>query len=141
MCYALKYGTWIVKEPKMDAVNVLVAGGFPPMVAMVLASRGIDSEQKARQYLACDTVLPDPYMLKDMALAATRIALALDRGEKIAVFGDYDADGIMSTVILYKTLSNLGADVSFYIPDRENEGYGLNYDALQLLKENGTMEG
>ena len=134
----MKYGTWIVKDPKMDAVNVLVAGGFAPMVAMVLAARGIDSEQKAKQYLACDATLPDVYLLKDMALAATRIALALDRGEKIAVFGDYDVDGITATCMLTDFLRSCGADCVPYIPGRLEEGYGLNPIAIDQLHKEGV---
>ena len=134
----MKYGTWVVKEPKMDAVNVLVAGGFPPMVAMVLASRGIDSEQKAKQYLACDTTLPEPYMLRDMALAAGRIALALDKREKIAVFGDYDVDGITATCMLTDFLRSCGADCVPYIPGRLEEGYGLNPIAIDQLHKEGV---
>ncbi len=138
MCYALKYGTWIVKEPKMDAVNVLVAGGFPPMVAMILASRGIDTVQKAGHYLGCDVTLPDAYMLKDMALAAGRIALALDRGEKIAVFGDYDVDGITATCMLTDFLRSCGAECVPYIPGRLEEGYGLNPIAVHQLHNEGV---
>lgn len=134
----MKYGTWIVKEPKMDAVNGLVAKGYAPMVAMVLAARGIDSEAKAREYLACDAGLTDPYMLKDMALAAGRIGLALTKGEKIAVFGDYDVDGITATCLLTDFLRSQGASCVPYIPGRLEEGYGLNPIAIRQLHKEGV---
>ena len=80
MCYTLKYGVWNWKEPEMDAVNALVAGGYAPLVAMVLASRGLTTPQKASQFLSCDAPLPDPMRMRDMALAANRLQLAIDRG-------------------------------------------------------------
>ncbi len=134
----MKYGIWNVKEPKMEAVNSLVSGGYAPLVAMVLASRGIDTAQKAQNYLSCDTKLIDPYLLKDMALAAGRVALALDRGEKIAVFGDYDVDGITATCLLTDFLRSRGGQCVPYIPGRLEEGYGLNPIAINQLHNEGV---
>ena len=73
MCYALKYGIWNLKEPKMDAVNALVSGGFAPLTAMVLAARGMEDPKKAKAFLDCGCDLPDPYRMRDMDLAAGRL--------------------------------------------------------------------
>ena len=138
MCYALKYGIWNVKEPKIDGVNDLVAGGFAPLAAMVLSSRGMENSRKAQSYLACDVPLTDPYRMQDMALAAGRLALALDRGEKIAVFGDYDVDGITATCLLTDFIRSQGGDCVPYIPGRLEEGYGLNPIAIRQLHGEGV---
>ncbi len=137
MCYALKYGIWNAGEPKMEAVNALVGGGFAPLSAMVLAARGIHTPDQAHKYLDCNATLPDPYLLTDMDLAAGRVALALERGEKIAVFGDYDVDGITATCLLTDYLRRLGADCTPYIPGRLEEGYGLNPIAIHQLHGQG----
>ena len=97
MCYTLKYGIWKWNEPGAESVNGLVSGGYPPLVAMVLASRGINTPEEAREYLACDKQLADPFRLRDMDKAAARVAKALAGKEKICVFGDYDVDGITAT--------------------------------------------
>ena len=86
MCYALKYGIWKTSTPTPDAVNSLVRGGYAPLAAMVLASRRIETADAANAYLACDCNLCDPYLMRDMALAAGRVGLAMANGEKIAVF-------------------------------------------------------
>ncbi len=80
-----------------------------------------------------------PFELKDMDRAVDRINEAIDSGEKITVYGDYDADGVTATVILYSYLEAMGADVGYYIPSRESEGYGLNSDAIQSLADDGTQ--
>ena len=133
MCVAVKYGIWNVNEPEVGAVNALVNGGFSPLTAMVLASRGLCDPQKAHDYLDCDAPLCDPFAMKDMAKAAGRVGLAMTRGEKIAVFGDYDVDGITATCLLTAFLRSFGADVVSYIPGRLEEGYGLNAIAIRQL--------
>ena len=138
MCIALKYGVWNVSNPEMNAVNALVAGGFSPLTAMVLASRGMKGPRDAAAYLDCSAPLPDPFLMTDMALAAGRVGLAMSRGEKIAVFGDYDVDGITATCLLTSFLRSHGADVVSYIPGRLEEGYGLNLIALHQLCEEGV---
>ena len=138
MCYALKYGIWNVKEPKMEAVNTLVGSGYAPLAAMVLAARGKSTPQQAEEYLTCQTPLIDPYRMKDMSLAAGRLALAIDRGEKIAVFGDYDVDGITATCLLTDFIRSMGASCIPYIPGRLEEGYGLNPIAIRQLHGEGV---
>ena len=138
MCFALKYGIWNVSQPNAAAVNTLVSAGYKPLTAMILASRGIGSAQAAHSYLSCDCALTDPYRLKDMAVAVGRIALAMEKGETIAVFGDYDVDGITATCLLTDYLRSTGARVIPYIPGRLEEGYGLNPIAIHQLKEDGV---
>ena len=138
MCIALKYGIWNVAQPESEPVNDLVRGGYPPLVAMILASRGIRDVRQAHSYLDCAAQLPDPFLMKDMDLAAGRVGLAMARGEKIAIFGDYDVDGITATCLLTDLLRHLGADCVSYIPGRLEEGYGLNPLALHALAEQGV---
>jgi len=133
MWNALKYGIWNVATPGVDAVNALVRNGFAPLPAMVLAARGLHNQQDADAYLDCNAPLLDPFLLTDMDLAADRVALAMDRGEKIAVFGDYDVDGITATCLLTEFLRDHGCDCVPYIPGRLEEGYGLNPIAINYL--------
>ena len=134
----MKYGVWNVSNPEMGAVNALVTGGYAPLTAMVLAARGIRNPSEAHTRLDCACHMPDPFLMKDMDLAANRVRLALSRGEKIAVFGDYDVDGITSTCLLTHFLRRMGADVVSYIPGRLEEGYGLNPIAIHQLHGEGV---
>ena len=134
----MKYGIWNVTQPDMSAVNALVGCGYAPLTAMVLASRGLSTPQDAARYLDCNVDLIDPFCMTDMDLAAGRVGLAMSRGEKIAVFGDYDVDGITATCLLTDFLRRHGADVVSYIPGRLEEGYGLNPIALRQLCGEGV---
>ena len=138
MCYALKYGIWNVSQPAMESVNALVSGGYAPLAAMVLASRGMHSPKQADDYLDCNAPLIDPFRMTDMDLAQRRVQLAMERGEKIAVFGDYDVDGITATCLLTEFLRAKGVDCVPYIPGRLEEGYGLNPIAIHQLKAEGV---
>ena len=120
-------------QPEPDAVNALVRGGYAPLAAMVLAARGMDGKESADRYLDCNAPLLDPFLMTDMALAAGRVALAMERGEKIAVFGDYDVDGITATCLLTDFIRRQGCDCVPYIPGRLEEGYGLNPIAIDYL--------
>ena len=110
MCIALKYGIWNTQPLEAGAVNALVSGGYPPLPAMVLASRGLTDPQKAAAYLCCDAELYDPFLMTDMDKAVARVQRAIDRGEKIAVFGDYDVDGITSSCMLTDFLRRRGGN-------------------------------
>ena len=134
----LKYGIWNATEPDAYAVNALVGGGYSPLASMVLASRGLKNPAEAGKYLDCDCPLPDPFLLTDMDLAAGRVGAAMLRGEKIAVFGDYDVDGITATCLLTDFLRKNGAECVSYIPGRLEEGYGLNPIALRQLHSEGV---
>ena len=138
MCIALKYGIWNVSNPNPNAVNALVNAGYSPLTAMILSSRGMDDANIVRKHLSSDTPLLDPFLMTDMDLAAGRVGLAMTRGEKIAVFGDYDVDGITSTCLLTDFLRRNGADCISYIPGRLEEGYGLNPIAIRYLYQQGV---
>ena len=138
MCIEVKYGIWNVTQPNTSAVNALVSGGYSPLTAMVLAARGLSDPKAAAAYLDCNMALPDPFLMTDMDLAVGRVSLALSRGEKIAVFGDYDVDGITSTCLLTDFLRKQGADCVPYIPGRLEEGYGLNPIAINQLHQAGV---
>ena len=112
--------------------------GVPFFLAMLMNIRGLDDAAHLREFLGEGEPLSDPFLLKDMDKAAARITCAVDNMEKIAVYGDYDADGVTSTAMLYSYLETRGADVIFYIPQREGEGYGMNMGAVEYLKKQGV---
>ncbi|HEX5106250.1 MAG TPA: single-stranded-DNA-specific exonuclease RecJ [Pirellulaceae bacterium] len=113
--------------------------GLPPIVAQLLLSRGVYEPESARTFLDCKlTGLRDPEELPGASAAADRIHAAVRERRKIVVYGDYDADGMTGTAILLSCLKLLGAEVSYYVPNRLEEGYGLNCDALRSLAERGA---
>jgi len=134
----LKYGIWNVSQPAAESVNALSGYGYKPLTAMVLASRGITGKKDAREYLSCDVPLSDPFRMTDMDLAAGRVAVAIENDETIAVFGDYDVDGITATCLLTDFLRSCGARCISYIPGRLEEGYGLNPMAIHQLHSEGV---
>ncbi len=134
----MKYGIWNVSKPDMESVNALTRSGYSPLTAMVLSARGIHTPKQAQAYLDLQAPLHDPFLMKDMAKAVKRVALALERGEKIAVFGDYDVDGITATSLLTHFLRSLGGQCVPYIPGRLEEGYGLNPIAIEQLSGEGV---
>ena len=138
MWVVLKYGIWNCGEPGAQAVNALVSGGFSPLTAMVLAGRGMADPQQARQALRCDGPLPDARLMTDMDKAVNRVRQAMAEHQRIAVFGDYDVDGITATCLLTDFLKKQGADCLCYIPGRLEEGYGLNPLALRQLHGQGV---
>lgn len=135
---AVKYGTWNVSNLNQKAVETLCQGGFSPLTARVLCARGYTDPEKTRQFLSASEPLPDPMLMQDMPQAVERLRQALIRGEHIAVFGDYDVDGITATCLLTEFLRSQGGRVSSYIPGRIEEGYGLNEAAIEGLKAQGV---
>lgn len=112
--------------------------GRPELVCRILAARGYTSGDEVEALLSEDAGLDDPFLLADMDRAAARIRAALDNGERICVYGDYDCDGITATSLLTGYLQAEGADVIYYLPQREKEGYGLNISAVDMLKSRGV---
>lgn len=110
---------------------------IPPILAALLLVRGMDTPEKMRDFLSPGG-LSDPYLMKDMDRAAQRIRRAIEGFEHIAVYGDYDADGVTATAMLYTYLQEKGANVSFYIPQRDSEGYGMNMAAVDTLSREGV---
>ena len=129
---------WVVSRCDRDAAATIAENcGVEPFAAFLLCSRGMTDEFEIERFLY-DTDLIDPYTLPDMEKAAQRVNQALENGERITVFGDYDCDGVTSTALLYSYLCSRGANVDYYIPDRAAEGYGMNTGAIDLLKSRGT---
>ncbi|MBI4767613.1 MAG: single-stranded-DNA-specific exonuclease RecJ [Deltaproteobacteria bacterium] len=121
------------------AGSLAQALNLPSLVAQLLLNRGLDSPDQARDFLAPALLhLPDPALMKDMDKAVNRILKAIQRKERIAVFGDYDADGVTATAILLQFLTPFFPDILFYIPHRVREGYGLSIPGLRGLKEQGV---
>ena len=127
---------WILPEP-LRAQPGLEA--FSPVFRQILHGRGVTRESQLAPWLDTDLERsPDPFLLKDMAIACDLIAEAVRQGQRIAVYGDYDADGVTATVTLTRGLRAIGADVITYIPNRFTEGYGLNLEALNELAARGA---
>ncbi|MBE7435270.1 MAG: single-stranded-DNA-specific exonuclease RecJ [Anaerolineales bacterium] len=120
-----------------EADSALAA--FPPLLRQVLYNRGFADDPSARAFLRGEpNINTDPFQLTDMRAAVERIRFAVQTNEPIAIYGDYDVDGVTATALLVEALKNLGADVRGYIPNRFDEGYGLNNSALDELKSDGV---
>src|SRR5512143_4013094 len=131
--------TWVVQPPRAEAEALARALDIPPAIARVLVNRKITTEEAAREFLFGDlNKLHDPYLMKGMAEAVARIGQALERREKILIFGDYDVDGVLSTVMLKKALTTLGADVEYFIPERLTDGYGIKDEHVRIAVERGA---
>ena len=128
----------LVRFDKAAAASLAAELKLPRLTADLLVSRGIDSAEKARAFLVGEDGFSDPMEYADMAKAVERIGRAINEGERICVYGDYDCDGVTATVLLYSYFEDCGADVLYYIPDRYSEGYGLNKKAIDRLKKAGV---
>ncbi|GAX91461.1 single-stranded-DNA-specific exonuclease RecJ [Effusibacillus lacus] len=130
---------WLLMETDEQIVRQLAADlQIPPVIAGMLVRRGVTDREAAKRFLEPDkSHFYDPFLMKDMAKAVSRIRRAMVNNEHIMVYGDYDADGATSTSVMYLALKKLGAQVAYYIPDRFEEGYGLNGPALVQAKERG----
>ncbi len=129
---------WVV-APKITPQAAEALAAFPPVLQQILFNRGLGTDADARAFLrAQPNFNNDPFQMIGMQAAVDRIRFALDHHEPIAVYGDYDVDGVTATALLVEALQKLGADVRGYIPNRFDEGYGLNKDALDSLKADGV---
>ena len=128
---------WVLRR-KPSAVFMEQFPDLDPILAQVLYARKIEAPEQMRGFLAADQPLADPMLLADMDKAVARLRQALDAGESIVVYGDFDVDGISATTLLTTALRSLGGEVSAYIPDRFSESYGLNKTALAKLHEQGA---
>ena len=129
---------WVVQPPiTPQAENDLAK--FPPILRQILFNRGICSDVEARSFLKAEpNADTNPLQLTGMQATVDRIHFALEHNEPIAIYGDYDVDGVTATALLVQALEGLGANVRGYIPNRFDEGYGLNKDALDSLKADGV---
>ena len=129
----------VAKVNKERAIAMANSLEIPPLLAMMLDIRGITKEENVINFLQENKEFSDPFLMKDMDKAVERITTAVENGEKICVYGDYDADGVTSTSLLYSYLrDSLGADVMFYIPTRTGEGYGMNKGAVDKIHSLGV---
>lgn len=129
----------VAKVNKERAIAMANKLEIPPLLAMMLDIRGITKEEDVINFLQENKEFSDPFLMKDMDKAVERITTAVENGEKICVYGDYDADGVTSTSLLYSYLrDSLGADVMFYIPTRTGEGYGMNKSAVDKIHSLGV---
>ncbi len=132
---------WVIHhEVDEEDVEALVEElGIPHVLSRILLKRGVDNFEKARLYFRPTLEqLHDPFLMKDMDVATERLHVALEKGENIQVYGDYDVDGVSGCTLLYLVLSRMvGSKVSYYIPDRISEGYGLSKEAIRESAEKG----
>jgi single-stranded-DNA-specific exonuclease len=131
---------WHIRPHDRAAVSSLErAAGVPSIVAALLTARGITAAEQVKSFLAGTMAdLRDPELLPGISAAADRILAAARAGRKIVVYGDYDADGMCATAILMGCLEAIDAQASWYVPDRLEEGYGLNSGALESLAAAGA---
>lgn len=130
---------WIVGTPDREKAKLLAEEcDIDPFAALIAVGRGIDDAGELELLLCDEPILCDPLELADIKIAAECINQAIEKGEKIAVFGDYDCDGVVATSLLYDYLVSRNADVVPYIPDRVSEGYGMNCAAVDKLKSQGV---
>ncbi len=126
-------------QPKIPRDIDLALSLYPPFLRQLLYNRGIMDAQSAASFIAGEVNFPtDPLLLKDMHITVDRLHLAVTNGEHIAIYGDYDADGVTAAALMYEFLSSVGVAPRVYIPNRYDEGYGLNEDAIQTLAEEGV---
>ena len=134
---------WVLKggseEIRVKAKEIQREFGLEGASANILAVRGYDTKEKVQTFLGKEnTLMHNPFLMKDMDKAVKRILSAVESGEGITVYGDYDVDGVSAVSVLYLYLKSIGACVNYYIPSRAGEGYGINKSALDMLKERGT---
>jgi len=135
----MKYSNWNIGEFDRDTAVKFCRDGVNPLVSVLLVARGVTDIETVQSMVGDEhSFLHDPYLMADMDKAVSRIKSAVETGERIAVFGDYDVDGMTSTVVLVLWLQSQNASYDYYIPSRsENDGYGLNSSALDKMKADG----
>lgn len=130
---------WVVGTPDREKAKILAEEcNIDPFAALIAVGRGIDNEGELELMMSEEPVLCDPLELADIKFAADYINAEIEKGTKIAIFGDYDCDGVVATSILYDYLVSRNADVVAYIPDRVDEGYGMNCSAIDKLAAKGV---
>ena len=133
------YRKWKVKETSPEQVIRLCGElGVDSLLAKVLLARGVSTKARATTKYLETVPLSDPFLMKDMDKAVARIQAAVENEEKIVIYGDYDVDGVCATATLFSYLESIGANVFYKLPNRENEGYGLNSRVLKKFKEKGV---
>jgi single-stranded-DNA-specific exonuclease len=128
---------WLTAAPIPGDVDAALAE-YPPIFRQVLYNRGVMDGDSAQAYLRGEIQHDDPFQLLGMGVAVERLLWAVDHQERVIVYGDYDVDGVSATALMVETLRSFGAKVRPYIPNRFDEGYGLNNDALDILAAEGV---
>lgn len=132
----MPFGRWKINECDEKAVQTISKElSVCEITAKILINRGYATPELAREFLENDSPVGGPMKLKDIDIAAARIHEAIENGERIAVFGDYDVDGVTSTALMYQYLQSCGADVVCSLPTRESSGYGISNEAIDNLKK------
>lgn len=135
----MKKKRWIISSEEICIDELSEKINISKIATKVLVSRGINSTHKIKDFIASKSAdLIDPFLLKDVEKAVGIIKKSVDNGEKIMIYGDYDVDGVTSTVVLTHFFESIGANVEFYIPNRASEGYGLNMKAIDTIKDMGV---
>jgi len=130
---------WVVNETdKQLAKQLAYDCDIEPILALIASARGYTEPLELEQFFSNEPCFSDVYELADIMHAADILNLSIENGEKIAIYGDYDCDGVTATALLYSYLLNRGANCIYYIPDRFNEGYGMNNSAVEYLKSEGV---
>ena len=129
-----KYKT--LKKEEINSISERF--GIPKVISTIILNRKISSSDIEAYLSKSIKNIINPYEFLDMEKAVDRICQAIENKEKIVIYGDYDVDGITSTALLYEFLLSQGANVSYYIPDRKDEGYGINIMAVNKLTKSGT---
>ena len=131
---------WVKKPaPELETVRLLMEEvKLPFPLAVILAQRGITSFDSARKFFRPELAhLHDPYQIKDMEKAVNRILKAVENQESILVYGDYDVDGTTAVALMYDFIKSIYPNVSYYIPDRYTEGYGISFQGVDFAEDNG----
>lgn len=132
---------WVIKPtPSTEIVKLLMDEVRLPLpLATILAQRGVNSYNLAKEYFRPTlSTLHDPYLMKDMEKAVSRVIQAIEKEENILVYGDYDVDGTTSVAMMYDFLKSIYPNVSYYIPDRYTEGYGISFQGIDFAKDNNV---
>ena len=136
---AVNYKKWVFPEVEKAFVSEIAEDcGFDPLTVFIACARGMADPYEIEQFFANEPDFSDPYELSGMTEAVERISMALNENEKILVFGDYDCDGVTATALLTGYLKKKGADVSYFVPDRESDGYGISVSAVEKAHEDGV---
>ena len=127
---------WLVRQTDEElSRRVASECNLFPLTAKILVNRGLTEKEEIKKFLERDTMpLYDPFLLPDMDKAAARINEAIEKKERVCIYGDYDVDGVTSTVLLYLYLCSRGLECEYFIPERISEGYGLSLPVIEKMK-------
>ena len=131
---------WVMRNPNLEVVGQISSSlNLLPFVALLLANRKIEGVDEAKIFIKAELLsLHDPFLINGMKLAVERILVAIQNKESIRLFCDYDVDGVTSAAFLTHFFRDIGVNVGYYLPDRMKEGYGLNEDAVRVIRKEGA---